>query len=106
MEFALHLLPYVLVPPMKRKQRTSMEEAATNFIQIHPVGNFLIHVYNQPCSLNICECLFFALDSSDDFVWMFLFANHYVVNFWYQFKHLQLIVVIQPSHNVKLVTDA
>ena len=24
--------------PMKMKQRTSMEEAATNFIHIHPVG--------------------------------------------------------------------
>jgi hypothetical protein len=38
MEFALHLLPHILIPPMKMKQRTSMDEAATNFIQIHPVG--------------------------------------------------------------------
>jgi hypothetical protein len=43
MEFALHLLPHILVPPMKRKQRTSMDEAATNFIQIHPV----LIIYNR-----------------------------------------------------------
>lgn len=34
--------------PMKRKQRTSMEEAATNFIQMHSVGNLIMHIYNQP----------------------------------------------------------
>jgi hypothetical protein len=39
MEFALHLLPYILVPPIKREQRISTEESSTNFIQMHQVSD-------------------------------------------------------------------
>ena len=49
MEFALYLLPYILSPPMVGgRKKFPMEEAAQNFIQIHPVrciySECIVHV--------------------------------------------------------------
>lgn len=45
MEYALHILPFLLKPPMLGgRKKSSMEEAALSFIQVHPV--IIIYIIN------------------------------------------------------------
>ncbi len=46
MEYAVHLLPYILTAPLRKTKRYSANEASEHFIHMSPVVIFVLSIVN------------------------------------------------------------